>query len=179
MMRPVMCSLLLLAAACSRPAAGELRFANQPPVWRVNDRSLLAEIPKARSYVRLLYHLDGFFVRRLTRAMDVPDPTRARDVNALDEVPDSTWFTNRIGVRDLSIEEIKRGANFGPSPFDSRPWKITGLKEGGLSLGFTFTDTRGDKYIIKFDSPKRPEMETAAHAIGHRIVWACGYNVPE
>jgi hypothetical protein len=28
---------------------------------------------------------------------------RALNVNTLDEVPDSSWFTNRIGVRDMPI----------------------------------------------------------------------------
>ncbi|MBA3395340.1 MAG: hypothetical protein H0T89_22010 [Deltaproteobacteria bacterium] len=173
------CWLAIVVAGCSRSAAGELRFANEPPVWQVNDRKQLPEIPKERLYWRTLYHVDGFFVRRMTRAMDVKDPVRARDVNALDEVPDSTWFVNRIGVRDMSIEEIKRGANLAPNPFDHRPWQITGGKTGGLSIGFTFKDARGDKYILKFDTPDRPEMETAAHALGHRIIWACGYHVPE
>ena len=31
------------------------------------------------------------------------------NVNSLDEVPDSTWFTNRIGRRDMSMAEIVRG----------------------------------------------------------------------
>ena len=34
---------------------------------------------------------------------------RAMNVNSLDEVPDSTWFTNRIGRREMSIAEIVRG----------------------------------------------------------------------
>ena len=34
---------------------------------------------------------------------------RAMNVNTLDEVPDSSWFTNRIGRRDMSIAEIVRG----------------------------------------------------------------------
>ena len=32
-------------------------------------------------------------------------------MNTLDEVPDSSWFTNRIGVRDLPLTEIARGPN--------------------------------------------------------------------
>src|SRR5215213_6016155 len=36
---------------------------------------------------------------------------RAVNPNTLDEVPDSAWFTNRIGRRAMSIEEIVRGPN--------------------------------------------------------------------
>jgi hypothetical protein len=170
---------LLLLAACSHSATGELRFRDQPPVWRVNDRVPLAKAPAERVYNRALYQTDGFVVRRATRALDVRPSLPAADVNSLDEVPDSTWFTNRIGVRDLSIEELRRGPNVDPSPFDHRPWTITKMKSGGMSLGFMFEDATGAKYLLKFDAVDRPEMETAAHAIVHRILWACGYNVPQ
>ena len=173
-------ALLVVVAACAhRPQVGELRFENQAPVWRVNDRRPLPKAPKEREYNRTLYHADGFVFRRATRAMEMRAHRRAEDVNALDEVPDSTWFTNRIGVRDMSIEELRRGANLGPSPFDHRPWTITGAKQGGLSIGFKIEDARGDKYILKFDNVDEAEMETGAHAIVHRILWAIGFNVPE
>ena len=38
-------------------------------------------------------------------------PIRAVNVNTMDEVPDSSWFTNRIGVRDMPVAEIVRGPN--------------------------------------------------------------------
>ena len=38
---------------------------------------------------------------------DVPP---AVNVNTLGEVPDSSWFTNRIGARPMTVEEIVRGA---------------------------------------------------------------------
>ena len=34
---------------------------------------------------------------------------RALNVNTVDEVPDSSWFTNRIGRKPLSVPEIVRG----------------------------------------------------------------------
>ena len=171
--------LVVLVACAHASPVGELRFKNQPPVWRVNDRMRLASAPKPRAYNAALYHTDGFFIRRATRAMDLKPDRRATDTNALDEVPDSTWFTNRIGVRELTIEELRRGPNFGPNPFDHRPWTITEVKHGGTAIGFIFLDARGDKYLLKFEAPDKSEEETAAHAIVHRILWACGYNVPQ
>src|SRR5262249_53563912 len=114
-----------------------------------------------------------------TRAMEVRPELRAQDVNSLDEVPDSTWFTNRIAIRELSPDELRTGPNRSPSPFDHLPWTITGAKIGGASLGFIFKDALGGRYILKFDDADTPEMETGAHAIVHRILWAIGYNVPE
>ena len=46
---------------------------------------------------------------------------RAGNVNALDEVPDSSWFTNRLGRRPMTTEEIARGPCLGrPPPRSSR-----------------------------------------------------------
>src|SRR5512145_3031999 len=36
---------------------------------------------------------------------------RAHNANTIDEVPDSSWFTNRIYARPVSIEEITKGPN--------------------------------------------------------------------
>ena len=166
-------------AACAHKPAGTLRFKPQEPVWKVDDAVTLEKAPKERVYNRSLYHVDGFIVRRATRAMDVRETKRAQDVNSLDEVPDSTWFTNRIGVRDISIEELRKGPNVSPSPFENLPVTITGAKEGGTAIGFVCEDAQGAKYLLKFDVKGVPEMETAAHIIGHRILWAAGYNVPE
>ena len=170
----------LAAASCGGGSAvGVVRFANRPPVWRVNDRVDTPVKPVERVFVRSLYMFDGYYHRRLARWMEMHERVRARDVNALDEVPDSTWFTNRIGVRDLSVEEVRRGPNRTGSPMDHKPWTIRSSKVGGTSVGFIIKDTRGKKYLLKFDQSGTPETETASHVIVQRILWACGYNVPE
>src|SRR5689334_612140 len=33
-----------------------------------------------------------------------PSGSRARNINTIDEVPDSSWFTNRIGSKSISAE---------------------------------------------------------------------------
>src|SRR4030095_1675435 len=45
---------------------------------------------------------------------------RAKDINTIDEVPDSSWFTNRIGATTVTIDDIVRGANRGAPPYRSR-----------------------------------------------------------
>jgi len=171
--------LLVATAACAGPAAGTMRFVTQPPVWKVDDARPLDRKPAERIYNRTLYQIDGFLVRRATRAMDMPSTGRALDVNSIDEVPDSTWFTNRIGVREVSIDELRKGPNVADSPFLHLPFTIVGAKIGGLSLGFVIEDATKQRYLLKFDVKERPEMETAAHIIGHRILFAAGYNVPQ
>ena len=38
-----------------------------------------------------------------------PSGRRAQNLNTIDEVPDSSWFTNRVGTRPLTIDELVRG----------------------------------------------------------------------
>jgi hypothetical protein len=165
--------------ATEAPAVPDVRFANAPPVTVVDDRRDVPVKPAERRFVRTLYHFDGSFYRLITRGLEVPRPRRALGVNALDEVPDSTWFTNRIGVRDLTADEIRRGAEIAGSPEPHKPWTVHSTKVGGASVGFIITDTRGERFLLKFDRAGHPETETAAEVIVSRLLWAAGYNVPE
>jgi hypothetical protein len=179
MMRTLVLACGLIGCASSTSPVGNVRFANAPPVLRVNDRIDVPAAPAPHTSALLLYHFDAGIYRRLTRAMELPAPRRALGVNAFDDVPDSSWFTNRLGVRALSTEEIRKGPETVGSPEAHRPWTITSTKVGGASIGFIATDTRGEKFLLKFDKKGNPEAETAADVIVGRILWAFGYNVPE
>jgi hypothetical protein len=100
------------------------------------------------------------------------------NVNTLDEVPDSSWFTNRNGVRRMSLEEIKRGPNVTDGPAPGRLTVVRG-KTNGITPGFQVKDERGDVYLLKFDPPGYPELSSAAEAISTRLFYAIGYNVPQ
>ena len=156
-----------------------VRFHNAPIVWRVEDRADVPDKPGERIYWNRAYRVDQLFVRPITDPMAVRGRPRASNVNALGEVPDSTWFTNRIGVRDMSEADIRRGPATSESPEAHRPWTVLSTKQGGASPGFLIRDARGERYILKFDQPGFPEMETAADVIVQRLFWAAGYHVPE
>jgi hypothetical protein len=102
---------------------------------------------------------------------------RAESVNTIDEVPDSSWFTNRVGSRPFSADEITRGPNDdrGPAPGQ---WNVS-RKANGVSPGFTIADSRGRRYFIKFDPPGHPELGTATEVIVTRFFHALGYHVPQ
>ena len=182
----IACALLLAVAlgaalpACGAPATvGELRFHNQPPIWVVNDRRNLTAEPEEEKFYKSLYHFDGVWHKRIDRWMQMRRVRRATSTNSLDEVPDSTWFTNRIGVRELSLEEMRVGPNRTGSPEDHRPWVIKSSKVGGVTVGFIIVDQRGVRYVLKFDEKGIPEVETGADLVLQRLMWACGFNVPE
>jgi hypothetical protein len=177
----MMTKLLLAAvviAACSRPTH-TVRFANAPAVTAVDDRHHTPDAPAAREFAPLAYHLRGNLVRRVDRALSLEPPQRSLGVNALDEVPDSTWFTNRIGTRELTPDEVRLGPSGVGSPEPHLPWTIKSTKVGGISIGFIVEDARRETFVLKFDMVGYPELETGADAVAARLLWAIGYNVPE
>jgi len=170
----VLCALAACADRTPTP-----RFANQPVTEVVNDRRDTPTPPAYREFARFSYHFRGNVIRRLTRGMELRAEQRSLGVNAMDEVPNTTWFTNRIGVRDMSPAEVRTGAATVGSPELHKPWTINSTKIGGASVGFIISDARGEKFILKFDKLGHPETETASHVITGQLLHAVGYNTPE
>ena len=108
-----------------------------------------------------------------------PELVEAQNVNTLDEVPDSSWFTNRHGAKAMSLADLVRGPNTIDGPDMGTPWRVFRSKIGGLTPGFQIIDGRGDRYVIKFDPVGIPELSSAAEVIGTKLFYAIGYNTPE
>jgi hypothetical protein len=171
-------SLLLVLVACA-PGFDAVRYRNQVPVTVVNDRVHVPKQPRELDFVKKAEYFDAFFYQRVVRFTQQRPDRRAANVNSMDEVPDSTWFRNRIGVRDVPLTEIRDGVRTGSDPMLNKPWTIKSTKVGGVSIGFIIEDTTGARYVLKFDQKSLPEAETAADVISSRLFWACGYNVTD
>ncbi|HEX3875679.1 MAG TPA: hypothetical protein VHW24_01745, partial [Bryobacteraceae bacterium] len=100
-------------------------------------------------------------------------------VNTLGEVPDNSWFTNRVGSRPMSIEELLRGPGDDHSPATDRPWTVVSGKNEGITPGLVFRDSKGRLYFLKFDPKSNPGMASAADVLGSKFYYAIGYNAPE
>ena len=94
------------AGAAGQAARAALRFFPDDPISRDDDTAMdasgIKELELSESY--------DFLINTFAAKSD-REPIPAVNVNTLDEVPDSSWFTNRIGVRDLPLAEIARGPN--------------------------------------------------------------------
>src|SRR5262249_48220014 len=178
-MKTLAIAILLCACASPPPPVPTSRFVNAPAVTAVNDRLDVAITPEERKFLQSLYHYDGLVQRPIDRTLDLTRQRRAAGVNALDEVPDSTWFTNRIGAWPMSTAELINGPVTIESPEHHKPWVIKSTKVGGSEVGFIIEDARHEKFLLKFDSVGFPEQETATDVIAGKLLWACGYNVPE
>ena len=105
---------------------------------------------------------------------------RAGNVNTIDEVPDSSWFTNRAGkgAGPLDLEALVKGPDTsnGPAP---GPWTVIARKSEGVTPGFTIRDSAGEVYWIKFDPKGFAEMASGAEVISTKFFHAFGYHVAE
>ncbi|HEX7085275.1 MAG TPA: hypothetical protein VF198_02845 [Vicinamibacterales bacterium] len=167
----ILVTAALAAAAASGTASRAPHFYPDDPIWVDDDRAFDA------SKVRPVEDRNAydFLVNTFGKPGERRD-VRAMNVNTVDEVPDSSWFTNRIGRREMTIEEIVRG----PDQFDRlslEGWVVSGGKSTGAQPGFRMRDTEGHTYQIEVDPPSNPEMATGAEVIGTAFYYAFGYHV--
>lgn len=168
-----LCSLVL---SCSSTSVRRFKLA--PPLWEDADRNTVLKRP-GEYYTGLASDVaDKTVFRPLSRLFLLDFGGDAKNVNSVDEVPNSSWFTNRIGLFPVSPERAARGACDKP-PLDPTkgPWMVVNAKPNGANPGF-FIKTPQGRFLLKFDGPVQPQRATAADVIGSRIYWAAGYWSP-
>jgi len=116
--------------------------------------------------------------RFLGRPLGLSSPREADNINKLDDVPESSWFTYRHYYERMSQKELARGPNT-VEPDTSGPWIIFQAKLEGAMLGFFFEDQNGERFLAKFDGRNYPGLMSSVEVIGSRIFHAAGYTVPE
>lgn len=162
-----------LAAAASGLAQERTapRFRADDPIARFPDTQDASKV-EAREISLTYDAVTNLFGRPGAREVG-----RAASVNTVDEVPDSSWFTNRIGTRPMTADEIALGPNDDRGPAPGR-WRVS-RKANGVSPGFTIDDSADRRYFLKFDPPGHPELGTATEVIVTRLFHALGYHVPQ
>jgi hypothetical protein len=103
---------------------------------------------------------------------------QADNINVLDEVPESSWYTYRHFYNPMRRDELAKGPNT-VKPDTTGYWNIFSAKLSGANPGFFIEDENGNRFLIKFDGPKYPELTTSAEVISTKIFYAAGYHVPE
>lgn len=132
--------------------------------------------PQAVELSQTIDILENTFSLRPDKDAPIPE---SENTNTLGEVPDSSWFTNRMSQRVMTIEELVRGPNQLDGPDRSEPWVIIDVKSEGITPGFTIRDGKDQVYFIKFDPPKYPQLATSTEVIATKFFYAFGYNVAE
>jgi hypothetical protein len=184
-------AVALSALAGIAAAGGEPPLRDAPVVWHADDRRDI-EAPQPRDPHLLRSGVEATMFRPLGRMLNPVRIVRgvgswfggdhvrpAGNINRLDEVPNSAWFTNRIGLFPVAPEQAARGPITVAGPDTTATWTVVGAKSEGVTPGFTIEDGRGETYFIKFDPPGYLGMATAAGVVSGRLMHAAGYNVPE
>jgi len=182
----IACALGLLVL----PARADEPLRDTPIVWYADDQRPLPEPVEERDPSLLWDYMNESVFRPVGYQLDpvrnirrlVPGVEGDKDspnANRLGEVPNSTWFTNRIGLFPMTPDAVGRGPNAHAGPSDGGPWTIVGAKTEGVTPGFTIQDATGQRYLIKFGPKRNPVLPTAAGVISARLLHAIGYWVPE
>jgi hypothetical protein len=164
-------AVLLTSVVCaiaSTSGAGR-RFYDDDPITREPETQDASKVQGRQ--IGLMYDLaPNLFGRPGDGAPDV----RAQNVNTIDEVADSSWFTNRILARPVSVDEAARGPLEHTGPAQG-PWTIIRDKQAGAAPGFRIRDANGVVWFVSFDARGYPEAATSAIVVANKIFWALGY----
>jgi hypothetical protein len=172
----------LLGVSAGGACGGGLRpYPLAEPMWVDPDTNHVSERPEEYFSPFAWDAVDQTFFRPLTRFLAVDPVGPAVNVNAFDEVPASSWWTNRIGLDpDWSVEDTRLGAC--PDEAEridlSGPWTVTDAKPNGANPGFIIRAADGRRYLLKFDGHLQPERATSADVFGSRLYHAAGFWAP-
>lgn len=170
-------SWLVVCCAC----ASDPRFPLRPVMWRDDDQRAFSPAPAEYISPFAWDGADQMVFRPVSWFFAVDPAGRATNVNALDEVPDSSWFENRIGERVWTPEEIVSGP-CGAQVLDvnmpAGSWLIDQGKPNGANPGFRVNIPDVGKFMLKADPDGEPQRATGATAIASRLYHAAGYFAP-
>jgi hypothetical protein len=165
--------LVLFTGLVASVGTARQKFYPDDPITRDPETQDASGVQE--SDIGLAYNLSyNLFVT----ASKPPEDVRAQNVNTIDEVPDSSWFTNRVGTHPLTPAEIIQQATPGAPP-DDTAWTVIREKSSGYAPGFTAQDAKGETWFVSFDPPSNPEGATAAMVLANKIFWALGYYQAE
>jgi len=174
---------LFVLASC-----GPHHFRDQPIAWtecRRPVRRVLAARHPSRWGLTFQRRFTGFWDRWLS----LEDSAPSGDVNALDFVPDSTWFVSSVGLgrdvesyggpyrrdRRLDVGNLDGGPSiFGPWRLVAQgSWRVMEWALVGDLLGHQFVLTRPRHGPFGSDP-----IRVAYPVVASRLLWAAGYWVP-
>ena len=169
----VLATAAFAAAACAS-APTIRKFPARAPMWRDPDTTPFGARPAKYAAPEVWDTVDNTVFTPVVDALAIERPGRAKNVNAVDEVPDSSWFTNRIDQVAGDVDATTRGACAGDDPDPAGPWTVIAGKPNGANPGFMVQHADGRKFMFKPDVGT--ERQSAADLIGTRVYYAAGYN---
>jgi hypothetical protein len=125
--------------------------------------------------------MDNLLFARLSRGFSLDVAGESVNVNSLDEVPDSAWFTNRPRA-SAPLDDDAPGACTAedmlppPDQVADGAWLIDHGKDNGSTVGFRVKVPGKGQYLFKADDEGKPERASAASVIGAAVYDALGFR---
>jgi hypothetical protein len=168
---------LALALAVALPLGGAcavhpMRFADRPPVTEIAPGTPVP-LPPVRDVPPAAYVSDAYLRHSLVAALTTTRVPQPGDVNALDEVPPSTWWN---GSRSAALPPVQAPVTAVDRP--QLPLTILADPTQAVRGGFAVRDARGVRWEIVRDPPDRPQMRTGAIMVATPLLRALGWLVP-
>lgn len=166
-------TLVAIAALTWTVSAQSRRFFPDDPIWR---EPVTQDVKNAKRYEPDLAFqtIENLFWRPGDREIG----QRAKNINTVDEVPDSAFFVNRAGRVPLTPALVARAANTSAGPA-AGPWTVVSAKSDGVTPGFTIRDPANQLWFVKFDPPGWRAMATGSEIVAAKLLWAAGYHTAE
>ena len=166
-------TLVAIAALTWTVSAQSRRFFPDDPIWR---EPVTQDVKNAKRYEPDLAFqtIEHLFWRPGDREIG----QRAKNINTVDEVPDSAFFVNRAGRVPLTPALVARAANTSAGPA-AGPWTVVSAKSDGVTPGFTIRDPANQLWFVKFDPPGWRAMATGSEIVAAKLFWAAGYHTAE
>jgi len=174
---------LLLASCLALGCAQPVRFADRAILWRDPDEGPTPFFKRHNPSINWSGARDAIFLPA-DHFFGADYFHEADNVNALDELPDSSWWQDRRrdpaapAARPRALtDEIVNGA-FHPEDQPVPPFTIVNGKPIGATPGFIVEDSRHQRYAFKLDPKGRKGFVTSTELVASRLGWAAGYLVP-
>ncbi|HOW87662.1 MAG TPA: hypothetical protein P5561_03080 [Candidatus Omnitrophota bacterium] len=156
-------------------AVAPVLLAREAGEIKTNPETFYSEFFEQSFYDEGVNLLDfGRWGRKIFR-QEIP----SANVNVFDEVPDSSFFTNRHGRKRLSAEEIEKGYRENNGPDLSQPLRVIEAEQRGIYPRFWVKDAQDEEYLLEFDPQIALDLSTGAELVASRFYYALGYHVPQ
>jgi hypothetical protein len=151
------------------------------PVWQVDDARPIA-CPAPHGWNEIRAYIDDQWLWPADDLLAVRGRAPAQDVNALEEVPMSSWYAGGlVGPKPAPAVSTAPPSTSAANPAVARldhssPLDVQLARLDGDEPFLLVRDAKGQSFLLECDAPGAPELRSGAAIIAARLLRAAGYH---